>query len=124
MKIVPQKNLKGSVTASDRDIGYIKISQNAQVRIDSFDYTRFGYVKGKVNSIGAEVKQNESSSRELSFPVSIGLEKNYLETKDIKIPLQSGMSITVNLKLKEKRLISVVSDIFSNNYDALTRLRQ
>ena len=36
----------------------------------------------------------------------------------------SGMSITANLKLREKRLISVVSDLFNDNYDALTRLRQ
>ena len=55
-----------------------------------------------------------------TFPVGIELDSNYLMTDGIKIPVKSGMSITTNIKLREKRLISVVSDLFNdNNYDAL-----
>lgn len=126
-KLIPQESLKASVSVTNKDIGYIKLKQPAQVRVDSFDYTQFGYIPGYIQSVGAEVKRiegEEGSASTYSFPVTIALEKNYLEAKGLKIPLQSGMSITANLKLREKRLISVVSDIFNNNYDALTRLRQ
>ena len=124
MKIIPQKGLKGEITVSNRDIGYIKIGQKAQVRVDSFNYTQFGYIDAKIKSIGAELKPDAQKEGMYLFPVVLELEKNYLETKGIKIPLMSGMSITANLKLREKRLISVVSDLFNDNYDALTRLRQ
>ena len=125
MKIVPQNRLKGSVAVTNREIGFIKLNQKAQIRVDSFDYTRFGIVDGFVKSIGAEVRTKvNDGNTEYTFPVVLGLEKNYLETKGVKIGLQSGMSITANLKLREKRLISVVSDLFNYNYDALTRLRQ
>ena len=125
MKIIPQENLKGSVSITNREIGFIKIGQKAQVRIDSFDYTRFGYINGYVQSIGAEVNEKDpESGTEFTFPVVLRLEKNYLENKGIRVGLQSGMSITANLKLREKRLISVVSDIFNYNNDALQRLRQ
>ena len=125
MKIIPQNRLKGSVSVTNKEIGFIKEDQKAQIRVDSFDYTRFGIVNGYVRSIGAEVKTNVTEGRtEYSFPVELELEKNYLETKGVRIGLQSGMAITANLKLREKRLISVVSDLFNYNYDALTRLRQ
>ncbi len=125
MKIIPQNHLKGSVAVTNKEIGFIKVNQKAQIRIDSFDYTKFGIVNGYVKSIGAEVRTKVTDGNtEYSFPVELGLEKNYLETKGVKIGLQSGMALTANLKLREKRLISVVSDLFNYNYDALTRLRQ
>ena len=124
MKIIPQKNLKGQVTVGNRDIGYIKVGQTAQVRVDSFDYTRFGYINGKIKSIGAELKPDAEKEGTYLFPVVLELEKNYLENKGVKITLMSGMSITANIKLIENRLISIVSDLFNNNYDSLTRLRQ
>ena len=119
MKIIPQKKLKGSVTVGNKDIGYIKVGQKAQVRVDSFDYTRFGYIDANIKSIGAELKPDPEKEGTYLFPVVLELQRNYLETKGVKIPLMSGMSITANLKLREKRLISVVSDLFNDNYDSL-----
>ena len=124
MKIVPQSNLKATVNVTNKDIGFIKLGQKAQIRIDSFDFTRFGYIDGNINSIGADVKPPDNTNDSYRFPVTLTLEKNYLETKNVKIPLRSGMAITANLKLREKRLISVVNDLFNHNHDALTRLRQ
>ena len=68
-------------------------------------------------------EKDPESGTEFTFPVVLRLE-NHLENKGIRVGLQSGMSITANLKLREKRLISVVSDIFNYNNDALQRLRQ
>ena len=86
--------------------------------------SQFGYLNGIIYSIGADAEMPNENNSTFTFPVEIELERNYLMTNGIKIPLKSGMSITANIKLREKRLISVVSDIFNNNYDALRRLRQ
>ena len=85
MKIIPQNNLKGSVNITNREIGYVKIGQKAQVRVDSFDYTRFGYINGQIQSIGADAKQmGTEGQNEYKFPVTIKLENSYLETKGVK----------------------------------------
>ena len=84
-KLIPQESLKASVSVTNKDIGYIKLKQSAQVRVDSFDYTQFGYIPGYIQSVGAEVKEikgKEGSPSAYSFPVTIALEKNYLEAKD------------------------------------------
>ena len=124
MKIVPQKNLKGEVSITNKDIGFVRLGQKTQVRVDAFNFTQFGYLNGIIYSIGADAEMPNDNNSTFTFPVEIELERNYLMTNGIKIPLKSGMSITANIKLREKRLISVVSDIFNNNYDALRRLRQ
>ena len=124
MKIVPQKKLKGEVSITNKDIGFVQIGQKAQVRVDAFNFTQFGYLNGSIKSIGADAEMPDEENNTFTFPVEIQLERNYLMTDGIQIPLKSGMSITANIKLREKRLISVVSDIFNNNYDALQRLRQ
>ena len=43
---------------------------------------------------------------------------------DIKIPLKPGMSITTNLKLRDKRVISLVSDLLVDQTDSIKSIRQ
>lgn len=124
MKIIPQDKLKADVWVTNKDIGYIKIGQKANVRIDAFDYTEFGDIDGKISSIGADVMPPDKTLDQYKYPVQITLEKNHLSRKEIKVPIITGMSITANIKLRDKRLISVVSDIFGDNRDALNQLRQ
>ena len=124
MKIVPQNKLKGEVSVTNKDIGFVRIGQKTQVRVDAFNFTQFGYIDGTINSIGADAKTPDAENSMYTIPVGIELDSNYLMTDGIKIPVKSGMSITANIKLREKRLISVVSDLFNDNYDALQRLRQ
>ncbi len=124
MMIIPQTNLKASVDITNKNIGFIRAGQPAQVRVDAFNFTQFGIIEGRIESIGADVIEPKVGEDTYKFPVTISLKKNYLETKDIKIPVKSGMSITANIKLREKRLISVVNDLLNDNYDALQRLRQ
>ena len=124
MKIVPQDKLKADVMVTNKDIGYIKEGQKARIRIDAFDYTEFGQIEGNIKSIGADVLPPDQSLSEFKYPVIIELERNYLIRDEQKIPVRTGMAITANIKLREKRLISIVSDIFSDNKDAINQLRQ
>ena len=108
---------------TNKDIGFVKLNQETDVRIGAFDYTQFGTVKGKVTSIGADVLEPDQSNNLYRFPVDIKLEKNYLETKEIKIPLRTGLAISANLFLRERKLITLVNDMFGSQIDSLKSLR-
>ena len=58
------------------------------------------------------------------FPVKLRLEKSQLDSNGVSIPLKSGMSITTNLKLRDKRVISLISDIFVDQTDSVKSIRQ
>ena len=63
-------------------------------------------------------------SRELDGPVRLELERPYLESRGTLIPLRNGMAITTILKLREKRVISLISDMLVDQTDSIKSIRQ
>ena len=125
LKIVPSGQLGGEVNVGNQDIGFIRPGQKVKVRIDSFPYTEYGEIDGTVKRIGADAMPPDELIRSYHFPVDLTLERSSLKTKEgVAIPLQSGMTITTNLKLRDRRLIELLSDLFTNRGESLKRLRQ
>ena len=56
--------------------------------------------------------------------MKLTINKPYLEHKGVKVPLRSGMAITANLKLRDKRLISLISDMFVDQTESIRSIRQ
>ena len=125
MKIVPSGELSGQVNVGNKDIGFIRSGQAAKVRVDSFPYTEYGEIESTIRSIGADALPPTELVRSFHFPVDLSLSRSTLETKEgAKIPLQAGMTITTNLKLRDRRLIELLGDLFTNRGESLKRLRQ
>ena len=124
VSIVPQKGLYAEVFVSNKDIGYLKIKQQAKVRIDAFPFSRYGELPAYITQIGADALPPDSTYNFYRFPVKLKLEKYQLERDGISIPLKSGMSVTTNLKLRDKRVISLISDIFIDQTDSVKSIRQ
>ena len=122
--IIPQKGLKGKVFVQNKDIGFVKTGQNAKVRIDAFPFTQYGELEGTVSQIGADALPPDNEANFYRYPVKLNLSKPYLERKGVKVPLRSGMAITANLKLRDKRLISLISDVFVDQTDSIRSIRQ
>ena len=124
LTIVPQQGLQARIYVPNKDIGFVKTGQKAQVRVDAFPFTRYGELKGLVAQIGADALPPDDTSSVYRFPIKLTLDKSFLQTKDNIIPLMSGMSITANLKLREKRVISLVSDLLVDQTESIKSIRQ
>ena len=124
LTLVPQTGLRAEVTVSNRDIGLVKPGQKAKVRVDAFPFSRYGELDGRVTRIGADALPPDERLNQYRFPVTISLNRSYLESSGVRIPLRSGMAVTSNLKLREKPVISLVSDLLVNQTDSVRSLRQ
>ena len=125
LKLIPKGTLGAEINIFNKDIGFIRKGQPVKVRVDSFPYTQYGEIEGEISRIGADASPPNKLINQYHFPVDLELQRSELETKDgIKIPLQAGMTITTNLKLRDRRLIEIISDIFTNKGESLKRLRQ
>ena len=102
----------------------ISNSQEAKVRIDAFPFSRYGEIPARVDHIAADALEPNSTQNFYRFPVKLALERYTLDSDGIAIPLKAGMAITTNLKLRDKRVISLVSDIFVDQTDSIRSLRQ
>ena len=124
LSIVPQQGLYAEVFVSNKDIGYIKTGQEAKVRVDAFPFTRYGELPAKVKQIAADALPPSQDQGFYRFPVKLDLERSTLESSGVAIPLKAGMSVTTNLKLRDKRVISLISDMFVDQTDSVRSLRQ
>ncbi len=124
MTLVPQGALEATVNISNKDIGFVKVGQSAKVRVDAYPSNRYGELEGKVTLIGADALPPDPQVNYYRFPVRISLNRSYLKADSLKIPLTSGMSITTNLRIRDKPLLSLVSDLFSGQFDSIKSLRQ
>jgi hemolysin D len=115
MKIVPVDNLVAEVYVSNQDIGFVKEKKDSKqelpvdVRIDTYNYSNYGEIKGQVLSIGTEALEPDENYQYYRFPVKIKLNAQTLKIKRndqiVNLPLQSGMSVSANIKIDENRTV-------------------
>ena len=118
------EGLKGKVFVQNKDIGFVKNGQNAKVRVDAFPFTRYGELVAAVDQIGADALPPDEKAGFYRYPVKLKLTKPYLEHKGARIPLRSGMAITANLKLRDKRLLNLISDMLVDQTDSIRSISQ
>ena len=124
MKIVPQDNLIAEVFITNKDIGFVKEGMTVDVRIDSFPFSEYGDIEGELVSIGSDALPPNETYDFFRFPAKIKLDQQTLEVKEREIPLQSGMSISTNIKLREdRRVISLFIERFTKEVESLKNVR-
>jgi hemolysin D len=123
LKIVPNNNLTAKVFISNKDIGFVKVGMPVDVRIDSFPFSEFGDVKGTVLSIGSDALVADQAHPYERFPATIALAKQQISIKGKPVTLQSGMSLSANVKLRNRTVMSILTDTIVKQGDVIKTIR-
>jgi HlyD family secretion protein len=124
LKIVPDDHLIAEVAITNQDIGFVRKGMKTDVRIDSFPFSEFGDIKGEVLAIGSDALPPDEIHRYYRFPTKIQLNQQVLQSGDREIPLQSGMSVSVNIKVREERtVLSLFTELFTKKVETLKEVR-
>ncbi|MGB7444131.1 MAG: HlyD family efflux transporter periplasmic adaptor subunit [Coleofasciculaceae cyanobacterium] len=127
LKIVPSDKLVARVYLTNKDIGFVDVEKkmDVDVRIDSFPFSEFGDIKGKLVSIGSDaLPPDQQENRPFySFPAEISLEQQSLMVNEQPIPLQSGMSVSVNIKTRKRSVLSIFTELFTDKTESLKTVR-
>ena len=124
LKIVPEEDLIAEVFITNEDIGFVRKGMAVDVRITSFPFHDFGDIKGEVIWIGSDALEPDGIYNFYRFPAKVRLNRQVLAVADREIPLQSGMSITTNIKIREHRkVISLFIDMFTKKIESLEQMR-
>jgi HlyD family secretion protein len=135
MKVVPLVSLEAKVEVPSNKIGFVRVPprcpetldacMEADISIDSFPSSDFGVLKGKVTRIGSDALEPDPQEQrqELSFPVTIQLDDQQLKLKTgASLPLQVGMSLTANIKLRKVSYLQLLLGEFQDKAESLQRL--
>jgi multidrug efflux pump subunit AcrA (membrane-fusion protein) len=123
LKIVPDDALVAKVDITNKDIGFVKEGMTVDVRIDSFPFSEFGDVKGELVEIGSDALPPDQIHQYYRFPAKVRLKQQSIVVNDRKVPLQSGMSVSVNIRVRDRTVMSIFTDLFSKNADSLKNVR-
>ncbi|MGD1906886.1 MAG: HlyD family efflux transporter periplasmic adaptor subunit [Leptolyngbyaceae cyanobacterium] len=124
LEIVPDDTLVARVFITNRDIGFVKQRWDdreaepvmVDVRIDSFPFSEFGDIDGEIIRIGSDALPPDESNPFFRFPAEIEMESQMLSEA---LTLQSGMAVTANIKLRKRRVITILTDLFVRKLDSL-----
>ncbi|ENW6032976.1 HlyD family efflux transporter periplasmic adaptor subunit [Salmonella enterica] len=74
LKIVPEgEKLSAEVLVSNQDVGFLHTGQRVTVKVDTFDFTRYGWVDGTLTRLSADAV--EDKERGLLYRAVIRLDK-------------------------------------------------
>ena len=135
MKVVPLGSLEAKLEVPSNKIGFVQVPpgcpaerdacMDADISIDSFPSTDFGVLKGKVTRIGSDALEPDPQKQrdELIFPVTVQLDEQQLRLKSgASLPLQVGMSLTANIKLRKVSYLQLLLGEFQDKAESLQRL--
>ena len=119
MQIVPQENIvEVEAFLKNKDVGFISIAQEARVKIDAFDYTRYGTVNGSVKHVSQDAMEDEQQG--LMYSANIMLDNSDIVIDGKTVPLTAGMAVNVEIKTGTRRIIAyVLSPLMRHQREAL-----
>jgi hemolysin D len=121
--IVPNTDLVAQVVITNKDIGFVRPGMEVEVRIDSFPFSEFGDVAGTLESIGSDALPPTQTQPYYTFPAKIKLKTQTLNTEGKQIQLQSGMSVSANIKVRDRTVMSIFTDTFAKTSESLKFVR-
>ena len=123
VKVVPGGEIEAKIYITNQDVGFMKPGMKAQIRVDAFPYTQFGSITGSLKSVGTLPLEPDQQNPMPRFPAYVKIDKDYLEKDGEKYEISAGQSVQVNLILRDKRVISLLTDAVQKALDSLTRIK-
>jgi hemolysin D len=141
MSVVPADNhLEIEAMVSNRDIGFVHDGQEAEIKIDTFSFTKYGLMRGLVQSVshdsiqrdkpadksdaqrhaGDESDTSEPSGQELVYAARITLDQTRMQIDGRLVDLEPGMAITAEIKTGQRHIIEyLISPLLRHKQQAL-----
>ena len=110
----------------NRDIGFVHPGESAEIKVDTFNFTRYGLLHGEVRSVSQDAiardrpqdksggtgqpggdsdMSSEPKGQELVYAARVSLDRTQMQVEDRLVDLAPGMAVTVEIKTGSRRVI-------------------
>src|SRR6202142_278052 len=124
--IVPSdSHLEIEAMVTNHDVGFVHAGDEVEIKVDTFDFTRYGLLHGRVLSIssdaivrdaagdksndkqpGSSTATSEPKGQELTYAARISVDRTQMRVEDKMVNLSPGMAVTAEIKTGSRRIIS------------------
>lgn len=126
MQIVPaEDSLLVEAKVRPADVGFLRLSLPATVKLDAYDYSIYGTLLGHVSYISADTLTEQIAGQEVPYyRVHVKIERSELKSKRAeRIDIQPGMTGTVEIKTGERTVWNYITKPITKTLDESLRER-
>jgi hemolysin D len=125
--VVPSDSrLEIEAMVSNRDIGFVHSGQDAEIKVDTFNFTRYGLLHGEVLSVsqdaiirdrqqdrsndrgqGTQNDTSEPKGQELNYSARVSLDRTQMQIDNRMVNLSPGMAVTVEIKTGSRMILFI-----------------
>lgn len=91
------------VTLENKDIGFVFAGQDAEVKLETFPFTRYGTIPATVVLVTADAVADEKMGA--VFPARLSLRQSRINVDGKPIKLSPGMNVTAEIKTGQRRVL-------------------
>ncbi|MDR1168213.1 MAG: HlyD family efflux transporter periplasmic adaptor subunit, partial [Heliobacteriaceae bacterium] len=104
LSVVPADSpITAKVRVLNKDIGYIKEGMPVQIKIDTFEFQKYGMIKGVVKKVSKDSIEDEKEG--LVYDVYIEPLEKTLTVDGKALNISTGMSLSAEIKVDKRRII-------------------
>ncbi|HLE41699.1 MAG TPA: HlyD family type I secretion periplasmic adaptor subunit, partial [Nitrospirota bacterium] len=104
MVVVPNEHqLEVEALVENKDIGFVKEGQDVEMKIETFPFTRYGLIDGRIVDVSTDAVQLEKGG--LIYPARVSLARSVIQVDGKPVKLAPGMAVTAEIKTGQRRLI-------------------
>ncbi len=134
LAVVPAgSELEIEAMIANRDIGFVEEGQEAQIKVDTFPFTRYGFLSGRILHVSSDAitpdpakdknspnDKDAAKPQDLVFAARVALGAKSMQIDNRRVTLSPGMAVTVEVKTGRRRIISyLLSPLARYSHDSI-----
>jgi hemolysin D len=119
LMVVPQDHpVEVEAHVENKDVGFVKEGQQVEIKVETFLFTLYGTIPGKVLSVSDDAAPIENVG--LVYPTRVSMDRSTIDVEAKQVNLSPGMAVTVEIKTGKRRVIEyLLSPLFKSAKESL-----
>ena len=107
MLLVPTDvELEVEAWLENKDIGFVEVGQSAEIKVNTFPFTKYGIIEGKVVDVTQDAVVDEME--QFRYRMRVGMATSSIQVEKKRVDLIPGMAVSAEVKTGKRRLIEYV----------------
>ncbi len=122
VQVVPEGTpMEVEAWMENKDVGFVRPDMPVEIKVDTFNFQKFGTLKGKVREISPDAI--EDKERGPLYRVMVSMEEEILHADNRELQVYPGMTVSAEIKTRKKKIIDFFLEPFQTYKNEALRER-
>lgn len=98
-----KRQLEVEAMLQNKDIGFFNQGQEAEIKVDAFNFTKYGVIPAKIVTISEDAVEDKNLG--WAYKIKLTIERSNVNVKNKIVELTPGMTVNAKIKTGKRRVI-------------------